>query len=872
MKRIFNKTTAVLLLFFTLVSFASFAQTTVSGTVKDANGEGLVGINVIVKGTVTGAATNLDGKFTFTTNTAPPFKVQVSGVGYETKIIDVSNSSQNLDITLKDQISVTMQVVVTASRVEESILQSPVSIEKMDILDIQNTPADNFYDGLANMKGIDLVPSGMLIKMVNARGFGGPYQTRFVQRFDGMDMQSPALSIPFGNMAGIHDIDVESVEIQPGAASALYGPNAFNGVMNMTSKNPFFYQGLTVQMKQGFNNVNTTTVDEEATPYSEFALRYGKKLSNKFAVKVNFSYLRARDWAANDQRLLALNNDGLFAVSSSNETPINGNAINTYGDEAAIGQVGGVNIHRTGYKESELTEYNVQNLRADATLYYRITDKIEASYMVKYAEGNGLLSGANRYSYRPQFVINKLELKGSNFFLRAYNMDQRAGNGSYDLNTAANLLQNQSKDNATWLTDYTTAYNSNGGNHALARTAADKGRLTLNSPEFETIKNKIPAEGGGAFIEEGRITHVEGQYDFTSLFNDVVGVTVGASYRRFQVESNGTIFDDRGDKGPVSYYDIGGYIQVTKSFLDEKLKVVASGRYDKSEFFDGLITPRASLVFSPTKQHNFRASYQTGFKNPVFQEQSIFFPLAPGVLVLAGGRQGFQDAAHTGTRFDVNTFSATGEPITVPFVQPEQVTSVEFGYKGMLTPALFVDASYNRNTYTNFIGLDLSRGVLASDGVVYIFYENLPGTFSTQGATFGTNYTFGKGFTASANYTWTTLVDQLPVGFVPNFNTPEHKVNLSFGNRKLTDKLGFNLTWRWQSEFDFLFALSGQNITGTIGTFNTFDAQLTYKVRQGFTAKIGGSNIFNQYYTQALGAAAIGGMYYITFTFDQFGR
>ena len=887
MKHIFNNLTSVLFLFFTLVSFTSFAQTTVSGTVKDANGEGLVGINVIVKGTVIGAPTNLDGTFSFTANASLPFKVQVSGVGYTTQIIDYTSSGQSLDIKLEEQVSITDQVVVTASRVEEGIMQSPVSIEKMDILAIKNTPSDNFYDGLANMKGVDLVQSSMLIKMVNARGFGGPYQNRFVQRFDGMDMQTVSLSIPFGNIAGIHDIDVESVEVQPGAASALYGPNAFNGVMNMTSKNPFFYQGLTVYMKNGINNINNTEIDESS--YSEIAIRYGKAIGKKFAFKVNLSHLSATDWAANDQRVLNFN-----AAKAGNEPSLsnntikgpNDNALNTYGDDTPVPDfvadptgrtpylVGGSTIHRTGYKESELTDYRVRNIRADLSLHYRITDNIEASYMIKYAEGNGPLSGGQRYIYRPQFVINKFELKGSNFFLRAYNMDQRMGSGSIDMNQAAGVLQNQSKDPTTWITEYEAAYNANGGNHDAARLVADKGgRLTRNSPEFEAIKKNTLEEGGSAFIEQGRITHIEGQYDFTSLLNDVVGITVGASYRRFQVESNGTIFDDAGEKGPVHYYDVGGYIQATKSFLDDKLKVVASGRYDKSQYFDGQITPRVSLVFSPTKQHNIRASYQTGFKNPVFQEQNIYYPFSP-TLILVGARQGFLEDKRTGTRFDLtgSAPNTTGEQITIPFIKPEEVASMEFGYKGMLTPKLYFDVSYNRNTYKNFIGLDLTRTVFHADGVIYAFYENLPGEFTTQGVTVGTDYAIGKGFKLGANYTWAALVEDLPLGFIPSFNTPEHKMNVTFGNRKLTKKLGFNVAWRWQSAFDYRGSISGSSIVGEIGTFNVTDAQITYKIRQGFTAKVGASNLFNQYYQQAFASANIGGMYYITFTFDQFGR
>ncbi|HAS44730.1 MAG TPA: hypothetical protein DCS93_29900 [Microscillaceae bacterium] len=878
MKHIFYKTTGVLFLFFTLVSFTSFAQTTVSGTVKDASGEGLVGINVIIKGTVVGAPTDIDGKFSFTTNKPLPFKVQISGVGYKTQVIDYTSSGQSLDITMEEDAGITETVIISASRVEESILQSPVTVEKMDILAIKNTTADNFYDGLSQLKGVDLVPNGLLVKMINARGFGGPYQTRFVQRFDGMDMQTVSLSVPFGNIAGIHDIDVESVEVQPGAASALYGPNAFNGVMNMYSKSPFLYQGLTAQAKIAVNNVGNEEVG--ASPLYEIALRYGKAINDKFAYKVNLSYLEGTDWAANDQRLMSV--DPTTTIRSvTGATANNGDRLNTYGDENPLGTVGGLDIHRTGYKESELTDYNVRNIRADLTLYYRLTDNIEASYMVKYAEGNGPLTGANRYSYRPQFVINKFELKGSNFFLRAYNMDQRMGSGSYDFNNTAARLQAASKDDATWLTDYTAAFNANGGNHAAARATADQGRLTRDSQQFDAISKNTPAEGGAAFIELGRITHLEGQYDFAPLLNNVVGLTVGASYRRFQVESDGTIFNDQGDKGPVAYFDIGAYAQITKSFLEDKIKLTASGRYDKSEFFDGLFSPRAALVFSPTKNHNIRASFQTGFKNPIFQEQSIFFQVgaAPTGLpiILAGGRQGLIDNVHT------NSTDLAGNPINIPFVEPEKVTTFEVGYKGMITPELFFDVSYNRNTYENFIGADFTNLALYIPGLltgtpdpaavdgIYGFYRNLDGTFTTQGIAAGINYNL-NGFQIGGNYTWANLVDELPVGFLPSFNTPEHKFNISVSNRKVTDKIGFNVAFRWQSAFDYFALLGGNSIQGEIASFNTVDAQITYKIRRGLTAKLGGSNLLNQYYLQSLGAPQIGGMYYLTITFDQFGR
>ena len=158
----------------------------------------------------------------------------------------------------------------------------------------------------------------------------------------------------------------------------------------------------------------------------------------------------------------------------------------------------------------------------------------------------------------------------------------------------------------------------------------------------------------------------------------------------------------------------------------------------------------------------------------------------------------------------------------------------------------------------------------AIDGI-YGFYRNLEGTFTTQGISAGVNYNL-NGYQIGANYTWSNLVDELPLGFLPSFNTPEHKFNISVSNRKVTDKIGFNVAFRWQSAFDYFALLGGGSIQGEIASFNTVDAQITYKIRRGLTAKLGGSNLLNQYYLQSLAAPQIGGMYYLTITFDQFGR
>ena len=155
-KRIFM---GLLVLAAFMQSLALYGQssTTISGKVVDnATGETLPGVNIRVKDKVVGTITNAQGDFSITINQAPPVTLIFSFVGYTPQELEVNQASlTGVEIRMEEQVIFGQEVVVSASRVEESILQSPVSIEKLDILDIQNTAATSFYDGLANLKGID---------------------------------------------------------------------------------------------------------------------------------------------------------------------------------------------------------------------------------------------------------------------------------------------------------------------------------------------------------------------------------------------------------------------------------------------------------------------------------------------------------------------------------------------------------------------------------------------------------------------------------------------------------------------------------------------------------------------------------------------
>ena len=229
----------------------------ISGQVTGQDGkEPLADVSVSVKGTIAGTITSKDGSFKLRTKTKLPFTLVFSSVGFKQQELEVKSLGSNLQVQLATQTILGNEVVVTASRVKESILKSPVAIEKLDIRAIREAAAPSFYDALENVKGVQMTTSSLTFKVPNTRGFNIPNNFRFMQLVDGVDMQAATLGVPLGNAIGPTELDIASVEITPGAASALYGMNAINGMANLLTKSPFTYQGLSVYHKTGINHVD----------------------------------------------------------------------------------------------------------------------------------------------------------------------------------------------------------------------------------------------------------------------------------------------------------------------------------------------------------------------------------------------------------------------------------------------------------------------------------------------------------------------------------------------------------------------------------------------------------------------------------------
>jgi outer membrane receptor protein involved in Fe transport len=277
-----------------------------------------------------------------------------------------------------------------------------------------------------------------------------------------MDTQAPLLNFPTGSIMGVGELDAESVELIPGAASALYGPNAFNGIVIMSSKNPFEYQGLSAQVKQGITSSEAGGTDA----LGQYSIRYAKAFNNKFAFKVNFSYLTATDWTGNDYTT-----DRNFPESTVDLSGTPGfDGLNLYGDETPIptGVPSIGTIRRTGFTEEDMLNSfsdgrEAKTIKGDAAIHYRINDKMEALYNYRYGGGSSIYQGTEKYilrNFNQQF--HKLELRGDNFFVRGYISATDAGK-SYNLSALggfANETYNPTRPEpgvTGWATEYVLA-------------------------------------------------------------------------------------------------------------------------------------------------------------------------------------------------------------------------------------------------------------------------------------------------------------------------------------------------------------------------------------------------------------------------------
>jgi outer membrane receptor protein involved in Fe transport len=923
----------IITLFCMCFSLVAFSQTTITGNVVDESQEPVLGANITLLGVAIGTSTDYDGNFTLTVDQALPFSIEISSIGYQSVTQEVTSNNQTFNVSLieGDQLD---EVVLSASRTPESVRESPVTIERFDARDIKMATSPDFYSSLENIKGVDINKGSLTFNSINTRGFATFANTRFVQLVDGMDNASPALNFAIGNFLGMNELDVNSIELLPGASSALYGANAFNGILFMTSKSPFDHEGISVYVKTGITSQQAAGDNN----FYDFGIRAAHKFSDKFAAKASFSYLSGTEWYATDTNQYNLRAPGLPDQIIPFENQPAHDGLNIYGDEVSLAAtpfktlngVGeflesqgliptgssallpAVNVSRTGYREQDVTDYQAASGKADFSLNYRPTGgDLELVWNSKFGFGRTIYQGANRYQL-DNFLMqqHKLELRSKDFFVRGYMIDESAGN-SYDMRfTGINLAKINASE---WFGTYAGAYlqatlggATNEQAHAGARIVADDaytlqpGTAAFNTA-YDQIINNPDVNEGSKFVDKTKMYVGEGNYNFRSLLNDYMDLQVGGSYRQYSLNSNGTIFTDY--DGPIEYGEYGSYVQASKKFLaEERMKLTASIRVDKNQYFDAKLSPRVSLNYSAgeKKQHNIRASFQTGFRNPDTQALFIGFDVGRAILVgsspdnldriLPGtfltGRDAYFDSytrtsveqfgASIGTDFPMGDATLL-EVAKTQLVEQEKVTAFDLGYRGKVGP-INLDANVYYNIYNGFINQKIvvtpfhgtANGVsdiLSGQTQAFQVYTNSTTEVTSYGLVIGGSINFAKNFIFGVNYTYAKFdFDQAKdPDFSAGFNTPENQVKISIGNSQLFKNFGFNIDGRYKGDYLWESSIANAEMPETY----VVDAMINYGIPSiKSVIKVGATNLGGTEYQSAVGTGNIGSQYYISLTIN----
>lgn len=923
------------------ISVTSTAQV-IRGRVVDAvGGAPLFSASVGEKGTANGSLTDFDGDFTLTVSKLPVTLV-VSYVGYTTQEVAVSSASARIIIRLQENAELLDAVDIVADRITEKQKQSPLTVESMDLMAIKEAPSGSFYEGLGNLKGVDLTTASLGFRIINTRGFNSTSPVRTLQLIDGVDNQSPGLNFSLGNFLGAPDLDVKGVEIIQGASSAFYGPGAFNGVIFMETKSPFVFEGLSAQLRVGERNL--------VEPQIRWAQSFKNKNEQEFlAYKLNVYYLRADDWEAD-------NDQPIYGSPDGEDNPGRFDAVNTYGDEyfpandfstAAPWTYRGVGtFYRTGYRESDLVNYDTRNLKANAALHWRLDPEDEANspeLILAGNLGNGttVFQGDNRFSLRDiLFYQGRLELrKKDKWFIRTYATGEDAGRSFDPYFTALRLLDEARPDeewaqayikywqdsinpridgldypglvqNPDWepgdpFTEYFLPYDydaldswmneyqdsliywhgivenwTNNGNAGASGISPD-GYLEPGSPGFNEAFERITSaknnegEGGTRFFDRSALYHVHGEYQWED--RKFFTYRIGGNGRIYRPFSDGTIFSDTTAR--IINREIGIYAGISRKYFEDKLITSITARVDKNQNFEAVFSPAASVVYQPGKRHFLRVSFSSALRNPTLADQYLFLNVGPAIL--SGNLNGVDSLITISSFQEYRSSLDPGEIryFNIAPIRPEQVRTLEAGYRGSLGEKIYVDAGFYTSWYTHFIGFNIGLDAefdevtgLPLDVQVYRYSANSQNQVQTQGFNIGVNYYFHKIHSFQANYAWNRIVktdENDPI--IPAFNTPEHKFNVGFTAREWMkqdngNSWGYGVNYKWME--GFLFEGSPQ-FTGFVPTYDLLDAQINYTLaRQNIMVKLGASNLLNNQAIQAYGGPAIGRLGYISILYE----
>ncbi|CAM1362893.1 TonB-dependent receptor [Tenacibaculum xiamenense] len=669
------------LLFSIAITCASWAQTQVSGVVKDANNEVLPGANVLEKGTQNGATTDFDGKFQLTVQEGAILVISYSG--FETQEIAV-DGRKTFTITLQEGLQLE-EVVVTGSRTPaRSNTSSPLPVDIVGVKELQATGQTTFDKALQykipsfNTVNTPVNDATSLLDPYEIRNMG-PSRTLILINGKRKNLSallytqtSPGRGETGADISGIPTDAIKTIQILRDGASAQYGSDAIAGVMNIILKDD--YKNGSATFRSGISgegdgemlgiSVNNGTKLGEGKGFINYTVDFSKTALANRPGTVDAAG-EAADFGAdiNDVQEFLSRRPDAGNINGSPETTAAKFLIN-----------GGIDLKEDNelYFNAAYVYKKVNSFANYRTPYWRTIEDFpylgnffpgsNPNNQGSYTDAYGNTFQGNGYDgYVPTFEGDLNDYNATVGFrskLNGWNVDVSATFGGNQQTYKVNNSHNRNEV-------FVPTYDSNTGTFEPTRLYQENSQISFDP-------------GGTAF------SHVVGNIDISKILSDQVAVAFGAEFRteNFEViEGELASYDGGGadsfagnrpeNSGNFNRYNLGAYASIDWDINKDFLLSGTARIENYSDFGSTFVWKASSRYKFAEDKYTLRASISTGFRAPTLHQiytQKAQYSFVPGQGIQVGGL--------------VNNISPQARLLGIPKLDAESSTNFTVGLGG----------------------------------------------------------------------------------------------------------------------------------------------------------------------------------------------
>jgi iron complex outermembrane receptor protein len=614
-------------LFIFIAAIVMAQDVTISGNVQDDKKQPLPGATVRVKGTTVGTVTDDAGNYTLSVPKTATTLV-ISFVGFEDKEVAIKTNQGNYVVNVDMSTSDVglNQVVVSASKKSEKVLDAPASISVIGADKLERNITTTPVDQLKTSPGVDVMRTGLVSSNVVVRGFNNIFSGSVLNVVDNRIGAVPSLRVNAYQLTPTSNLDYDKIEVVRGPASALYGPNATSGVVHIMTKSPLDQDKkfvTTVAMTSGF-----TVLDKDYKQYNngniisgniinpEFR-HSGKLLDGKLGYKISGSYFQAQDYPNYDPRepydneynpySTPYDGDSLIFGSARNGEVFKPDTIRRFTrDSAGITILDSAHLDVRRFKK----DFFIRKYTFDGRIDIRPIKDITITI-------NGGLAGAKN-----------VELTG-------LGAAQAGGEGPGWIYW---YLQTRFK----WKNLYVQYFinSSDAGNTYLIPQLSASARQAYSSEDPYQVQ---------LLIDKSKLHVVQAQYSHAPI--EKLRLIYGVDVLLTRPDTKGSIngrFEKRDNLNQA-----GGYVQGEYEPLNW-LKFVAALRVDYNSIIKNVAaSPRAAVVFKPAPTHSLRITYNRAFDSPTTLNQ--FLDLSNGYIPNGINVRGIGNPYGWNYKYDDNT-------------------------------------------------------------------------------------------------------------------------------------------------------------------------------------------------------------------------